>query len=148
MDEATALATKTAIEQAIASGDEVTYEAAYTDLPGTPGKTYLRTTFRVIAQTSDRFLIYGTNENITAEREASNQLHCIVNNINGGVCAAAYTDDNVRIVFANDRFYELYGYTQSQFETELSSPLERFIRMDRAYVLQQIAQRYRRALRV
>ena len=52
------------------SGEEATGEYIFIDLPGCPGKTYLRSTLRVIARIGDRRLIYITNENITAQRVA------------------------------------------------------------------------------
>ncbi|NLC78545.1 MAG: PAS domain-containing protein, partial [Ruminococcaceae bacterium] len=133
MDAEAAMVTKAAVYKAIETGDDVTFEAAYINLPGAKGKTYLRATFRLIAKTSDRYLLYGTDENITAQREAeekekktekkrleaAQQLQAIMNSMNGGVYAVtADTDGNVNIVFTNEQYYSMFGYTKEQFEFE------------------------------
>ena len=131
MDAAAAEATTAAIRHAIESGDDATYEAAYFGLPGAD-TTYLRTTFRAIARTNDRYLLYATNENITLqreaerkEREASAQLQAIMNGINGGVTAVTFgADGALRFIFVNDQFYAQLGFTREQFEAEVPSVFE------------------------
>lgn len=92
--------------------------------------------------------MYCTNENITAqrtaeqrEREVAEQMRLIMKNISGGICAALYTDDGeIEIIFANDMFYNMYGYTKQQFETELASSLDAIYPNDRAATIAAVKQ--------
>lgn len=52
------------------SGEERSFEFAFHDLPGCGERTYLKASLRVIARIGQCFLIYSTNENITAQRLA------------------------------------------------------------------------------
>ncbi|NLC74993.1 MAG: EAL domain-containing protein, partial [Clostridiales bacterium] len=58
------------ISRASVSNEEISGEYVFINLPGCAGRTYLRSTLRVIAKIGDRRLIYSTNENITAQRVA------------------------------------------------------------------------------
>ena len=60
----------TALDESIATGEEVTAEFLFKNLPGCAPKTYLRSSLRVIATTGQRYLVYCTNENITEQRQA------------------------------------------------------------------------------
>ena len=63
-----------ALERAIATGDEVTGEYAFTGIARPGETTHLRVTMRMIAKTDSRYLIYCTNENITAQKLAERAL--------------------------------------------------------------------------
>ncbi|MDO4561857.1 MAG: PAS domain-containing protein [bacterium] len=131
MDAAAAAATRDAIERTIASGDDATYEAVYYNLFGREGKTYLRTTFRAIARTANRCLLYATNENITAQREAEQKefavyerLQAIMDNVNNAITAVVTRGEEVEYLFANDRYYEMLGYTRAQYTAEVRNVFE------------------------
>ncbi|NLW69578.1 MAG: PAS domain-containing protein, partial [Eubacteriaceae bacterium] len=108
---------------------EVVGEYVFLGLPGCEPAIHLRSTIRVIASTGERYLVYCISENITAqrraearEREASEQSRLIMANVNGGICAFDFEQgDEGKIIFANEQFYSLFGYTKEQFETELKS---------------------------
>ena len=126
MDADAALATRQAIERTIESGDDATYEAVYHNLFGNGKRTWLRTTFRAIARTDARYLLYATNENLTAQREAEQnelemfeRLQTIMDNVGSGITAAIIHEEQVEYLFVNDRFYEILGYTKAQYESEV-----------------------------
>lgn len=57
------------------------------------------------------------------QADSSGQLKSIVDNMNGGVSVVVYGDDGaVRIAYANERYYTLFGYTKEQFSAELKNP--------------------------
>lgn len=122
-----------AMHRSIETGDEVTSEFVFYRLPGCGDKTYLRITLRVIAYCGDRLLVYATLENVTdlrlseAEKKAAadrhkvaaKQLEAIVENINGGILAFSLEDGVPRLIFANEEFYRMLGYTQEQLCREV-----------------------------
>ena len=72
----------------------------------------------------------GITRDITDERLArtrilntSVQLEAILNNVHGGVSAATLEDGEIRYVFVNDEYYQLFGYTREQFHQELPHAL-------------------------
>ena len=137
IDEESAKRVAINLEASAKNKDEVTDEYLFLDLPGCSAKVYLRSTMRVIASVGDRYLVYCTNENVTAlrvaqekEREAeakrktaSEQLQAILNNVNGGVSAAKLTNGVIGYIFVNDEYYSMFGYTKEQFENELPNGL-------------------------
>lgn len=135
------------LDESIRTKKEITDEYVYLDLPGCPHETFLRSTMRIIASAGDRYLVYCTNQNITAQRKAeqkerqvAEEMRLIMSNVNGGICAAAYLPDgDVRIIFANRQFYSMYGYTRDQFEAELFSPLDAIHPDDRDKTMDTVA---------
>lgn len=116
-----------AMQEAIKTGAEITDEM---ELDGfrTPGKSvYLRATMRVIANTGDRYLFYCILEDLTeqkkaekSERRLAAQLRVIMEGMDGGVSAIIHHQDgSADLVFANDRFFELRGYTREQYSGEV-----------------------------
>ena len=73
MDEADKAKVDRAVRRSIETKDSVTEEYLFWDFPGCPERTYLRSSMRAIATAGDRVLIYCTNENITAQREAEQE---------------------------------------------------------------------------
>lgn len=138
-DEETAKRVIDDIETSVTTKKEVTGEYMFLDLPGCPHETYLRSSMRVIASAGKRYLVYCTNENITAQRQAERREHelaeemrLIMANADGGICASAVTEDGgVKIIFANDKFYSMYGYTREEFESKMASPLDAILPEDR-----------------
>ncbi|MDO4540216.1 MAG: EAL domain-containing protein, partial [Syntrophomonadaceae bacterium] len=53
------------------------------------------------------------------EKETSDQLQAILQNIQGGISAATLVDATVDYIFVNDGYYSMFGYTREQFESEL-----------------------------
>lgn len=116
---------KLANAEAIHHG-EFTGEFCFIDLPGCPHETWLRSTMRIIAAVGNRYLMYCLSENITAQRQAeqrekqiTSQLKGIMDNVNCGVSAVYLDGDDVGYIFANDRYYELIGYTREQYVSEV-----------------------------
>lgn len=91
----------------------------------------------------ERCLVYCTNENITAQRKAeqkerslASRLRSIMANVNGGISAVTI-DKNGKagIVFVNDNYYRVFGYTKAQFEAEISDVFELIIPEDRERII-------------
>ena len=144
LDEKNGAAVNEALQLSINTGDSVTGEFMFKDLPGCPEETYLRSTMRVIATSGDHYLVYCTNENTTAQHQAekrehqtSEHLRAIMSNINGGVTAAIMDGDTPLILFANEQFYVQLGYTKEQYEAEVTSPHDLIHPDDRARVVEQ-----------
>lgn len=58
-------------------------------------------------------------ENEMKQMENAKQLEVVMSNVNGGVSAIQIFDDATsRFIFNNERYYELYGYTQEQAREE------------------------------
>ncbi len=95
---------------------------------------HILSSLRVIAAAGDRYLIFCASDNITAqcaaeekERETSDLLRAIMNNMRGGVSAATMDGARANYIFANDRFYAMLGYTREQYDSELKNGLEDII---------------------
>ena len=99
---------------------------------------YIYVTMRIIARTTERLLCYCVIRNMTAVRmaeqkrvaaeklqiESAHKLEVIMGNIHGGVTATVFHGkDDIKILFANDGFYALFGYTREQWEAEVPNPL-------------------------
>lgn len=88
---------------------------------------YLRVTVRMIARTDDRYLFYSVISNITAQRTAqinernmARQLNLIMSNLNAAVTATLFRSrTDVQVLFINNGFYKLYGYTKEQYAREV-----------------------------
>ena len=89
---------------------------------------YLRMTVRVIARAAERLLYYAVVVNTTElhkaqinERNASKQLNTIIDSIKGCVIASLYhSPHDIDIIYLNDGFYSMFGYTKEQYEKEVS----------------------------
>lgn len=88
---------------------------------------YLRVTVRMIARTDDRYLFYSVISNITAQRTAqinernmARQLDLIMSNLNAAVTATLFRSrTDVQVLFINNGFYKLHGYTKEQYAREV-----------------------------
>ncbi len=94
---------------------------------------YIRSTVRVIAKAGERYLLYCVIINHTAQhmavlrqleaekrqKESAHRLEVIMGNVNGGVSAIT-VDNNGKseMVFCNEKYYELYGYTKEQITAD------------------------------
>ncbi|MDD3920296.1 MAG: EAL domain-containing protein [Eubacteriales bacterium] len=127
IDKATLQRITAALEESIAAKTEITEEYIFRNLPGCPVETHLRSTMRVIASAGNRYLVYCTNHNITAQRKAEQderataaRMQLIMNAMYSGISALAIGDDGKpQIVFANDKYFDMLGYTREQAEKEL-----------------------------
>ena len=89
---------------------------------------YLRVTVRMIARTDDRALCYSVITNITAqrlaqmnERNMARQLDLIMSNLHAAVTATLFDDRaHMKVIYINNGFYKMYGYTKEQFEAEVA----------------------------
>ena len=72
-------------------------------------------------QTQDgREAVISICMDITEQVETENQLHSIVSNDLGGIFKAQM-DDDFTILYANEGYFALHGYTRQQWQTELSN---------------------------
>ena len=121
-----------AFTESAATQKPVSGEFTFLDLPNCPKRVYLRSIMRVIAEVGDRYLVYCTSENITAQREAeqreretAEQMNTIMENVRGGISAVTFDEaGRVHFAFANARFYDILGYTREQFHAEVKNVLE------------------------
>ena len=137
-----------AVQRSMETGDEVPGECVFLNLPGCPEKTYINVTFRTIAKTGERRLVYCINENITAQRQAeerrqvaearehklAEQLTAIMENVDGGISAVTIIDGAVKYLFANERYYSILGYTKEQFDNEVKDAFHLVYQEDRARI--------------
>ena len=113
-----------AIEKAIDTHSEQSCELRLSDGVHTE---YIHITVRVLAGTPEHFLLYGGIVNITEqymaqvrEKNLTRQLTTILDNIDGGVIATVFRDSkNIDLIYCNDGFYRMYGYTRKQFDDEV-----------------------------
>jgi PAS domain S-box-containing protein len=113
------------IREAINNQEETTCEVR---LSGNGHTEYLRVTVRMIARTDDRALCYSVITNITAqrlaqmnERNMARQLDLIMSNLHAGVTATLFRDrTDMQVIYINNGFYKIYGYTKEQFEAEVA----------------------------
>lgn len=111
-----------ALNESAKTYSEVTLELAFTGLNTQGRKTYLRSTMRVIVSTGDRYLVYCLAENMTAQREAERnerrvmqQLQAVMENVNCGITAVAISGDKVEYQLANDKYFDIIGYSREEF---------------------------------
>lgn len=124
---------RTAIQKSLETREEVTNEYLFLNLPGCPEKTYLRTALRVIATAGERYLLYCTNENITAHVIAEQKLHeldaklkstnevmtNLMNDTPGGFARMRIClNGNLATVYVNDVFCKLRGLSYDQIMAE------------------------------
>lgn len=60
---------------------------------------------------------------------AENKMASIIRSIPGGVCLGEAVPEGIKVVWHNDNFLDLIGYTKEQFTTELSSMI-RYVHPD------------------
>lgn len=157
LDAENSLIVENAVKQSIASREEVTSEYMFLNLPGCPEKTYLRSSLRVIASSENRHLIYCTNENITPQREAERkkleaerkeheimaQFQAIMENVGSGIVAAVPEEGGDRIIFFNNRYCEMLGYTRRQYEETFGAQFGPVNPDDRDRVMSAVAGAFR-----
>lgn len=67
--------------------------------------------------------------------DSSKQLKDIIENMNGGVTAIIYgADGSLRHAYRNVRYYEMFGYTREQFDSEMKVPYAIVAPEDAGYV--------------
>ena len=125
MDEDNHKVLSEALQKAIDTGKEASCEVAISR----EGQTeYIRATVRVIAKADERFLFYGVISNMTEQRMAqinernmATQLDVMMRSIHAAVTATVFKKRNdFDVVYINDGFYELYGYTKDQYDSEVA----------------------------
>ncbi len=137
------------VKRALESGTAEMCEL-YSKTYSAPGKgEYVYFYVKKIASHKDRSLLYGYVENITAQRlaekkeqlarkeqqAATEQLNAIMNNVNGGFSATIMENGAPKILFANDRFYQMLGYSREQFEKEVSNAHDLTVSEDKETVV-------------
>ena len=147
MDEVGLAAMKSALDSAVATGEDAVFEAVYHDLLGGGRDIYLRSTFRMIASASGRYLIYSAIENLSAQREAEQQrravqtqLQTIMANVDSGISAVTVDEAGaVSFVFANDTYYSMLGYTRELYEAEVEDVFRLLIPEDRGRIHEEVS---------
>ena len=114
------------IARSAKSGESISGEYVFHNIPGGRKIIHLRASMRVIASAGERLLIYCLCENITAQRLAEqsgrrlkNQLQAVLDNVNCGITAVTFNGDGVDYILTNNRYYELLGYTREQYHSEI-----------------------------
>ncbi len=109
------------ILRAIELGQQSSCELCLTGLRADGLPTYIRSTVRVIAKASARWLLYCTIANVTAlrlaerkEREISEQLVTMMNDIPGGFCRMQIDGGGARMAYANDGFCRMVSMTKEE----------------------------------
>lgn len=117
------------IHNAINKSKESSCEVKTKVLEGGNGEPlYIRIISRVIAQTEERYLCYNVLVNITdlrvaeqKERVVSEHIRAIMDNVNCGITAAFVLGGKSELIFANDRFFEILGYTREEYGIQISN---------------------------
>ena len=77
---------------------------------------------------------YPLVRNLISE-DSARLLKKIIENINGGVSVGVFSNDgSASLAYANDKYYELLGYTKEQLMSELKSPHDVILPEDMEYV--------------
>ncbi len=115
------------MKQAIETKEEVLFEAQFQNFVNVEIPVYVRALMRVIARSGEGYLFYCLIEDISEqkiaeqkriaaeqkERESAEQLRAIMQNINGGVSVVQIDDSGIAtVIFNNDKYYRLFGYTE------------------------------------
>lgn len=116
---------------------------------------YIRYSVRLIASTQERNMLYCVIINMTEqrlaerklmeaelrERESAQRLKVIMDNVNGGVSAIIIHEDGTsQMIFNNDRYYELYGYTKEQAQEAKLDVMKLIVPEDMKEVMEKIRQ--------
>ncbi len=119
-----------AINDSIATGKEYDGTYLFLHLPGASAETWLHITLRIIATNGSRALLYCMVSNITAlwnaqnkEKEMEAQLQAIFQSVNGGIIASTFQGGKGTLVFANEAYYAILGYTREQYHAEVPNGL-------------------------
>ena len=131
------------IHRAIETSKESFCELVLDDKKG--HTEFIRSTVRVIANTGGRYLFYcvilnHTDQHMAVDRqreaekmliESAQRLQTIMGNISGGVSALVIDSEwRSRLIFCNERYYGIYGYTKEQAEAEGIDFLTRVLKKD------------------
>lgn len=114
-----------ALIRAIKTGDEENCVALLSSLHGKREKVYIRISLKLLATSADRYLLYCTIDDLTAqwnaekkEKESFIVRQAIMDKVGGWISAMTIKDSNPHLLFANDIFYERLGYTKEQAQRE------------------------------
>lgn len=132
------------IREALKTGGETTCEIKASNGAHVE---YLRVSVRIIARVDDRALGYSMVLNMTEqrvaemkERNASRQLQSIIGNIDGGVIATVFrSPTDIEVIFTNDGFFKLYGFTREQYKAEVGFINDLLYPADRGWVEETVA---------
>jgi PAS domain S-box-containing protein/diguanylate cyclase (GGDEF)-like protein len=72
------------------------------------------------------------------EQETSDKLKSILAHVNCGITAVVLNEDTPDFLFANNKYYEILGYTREYFKRVIKSPMDTVFQADRAYVRGQV----------
>jgi diguanylate cyclase (GGDEF)-like protein/PAS domain S-box-containing protein len=117
-----------ALERAAETDEEQEFDL-YNYYPENKAYTWLKCRVRVIGRSAGRTLYYLAIENTTREKlaeqkikETGEQLETIMDTIDSGVCAYAVQDYyHGYVLFANTQYYNMFGYTEEQFQNEVKT---------------------------
>ena len=132
-----------AVKKAIETHDEVVIETIENSMDDPTIQMHIRSTMRVIAHTEDRYLFYSLIVNITEQKEAeyykkliSEQMESVLNSMSSGLTATIIRNDKINVIFTNNRFYQMRGYTKEQYHKEVHNFIELVHPEDRKKVLE------------
>ncbi len=117
--------------------NDETRSAIYRIRCGDGGYVWVNVTGRCVVDNGRTFL-YAVHTDITLQKEneyraraATGQLESVMENVTCGICAYAYSPDShiSRLLFANQSYYALLGYTKEQFDQEVEDTF-RFVYPD------------------
>ncbi|MCI2056598.1 MAG: PAS domain-containing protein [Oscillibacter sp.] len=113
--------------------------AAWASMTGTctidHGKTYIYTVHTDISQ---------QKESEQKERNAKEQLESVLSSITCGICAYEYSESEqiARVLFANQSYYSMFGYTKAQFDSEVADTLSLVYPEDLPKLMERIRKAY------
>lgn len=118
------------VSTAIDTEDEASCEISYQNPAKDNKKEIIYLTVRNIARAEERYLLYCVLQNVTKQKEfeakekeayrlkgeSDKMLKTVMSNIKGGVSAILIDEDKKtsKMLFSNDKYYELYGYTEEK----------------------------------
>lgn len=73
---------------------------------------YIRITFRVIANTTDRFMLYGVIQNITEQRIAGQNERRLFDNLPCGAGIYEFRNGMMSLVYQNKSYWQLVGLNE------------------------------------
>ena len=90
--------------------------------------------FTPIAGIGEQVLL-SVSSDLTNIISTQQQLRLLIDNVNSGVFAVAYLPDREHYIFANNKFYEMHGFTKEQFEAEVTHTMDLIYKPDRANII-------------
>ncbi len=148
LDEDNASIMETTVKRAITSKQEETCDLV---LHGLDGETErIHTTVRMIANTQDRYMFYCVIVNYTKyweseqnEKRTSDTLKAIMDHSGNGIAVVINHKNDNEFVFANERYYEIIGYTKEEYHASIEKNVFKMVYPEDMDILYEVADRPR-----